>query len=349
MRVQEEKEDQAKHVKGDSLGQIMKDPKQVALFGAYLEHAGAHELFVEFSDRDVEVLSKETQGKLAEFREGFLKTTQQAAETVKLLDVKNLNELISVSPELKTITNLNGTENVRKIIEEYLPELAVRNPEQFKDLSDAIKALSEKRSEIAEDEKKLTVFCRKYGIRQKEYLKKMEEGDVEGSQELLRGKIGWWKKTVSKKARKAHENREVEGGDILNEDGIKEHIDALNQDLAQLANVLGGVLGKNETFAKALTADLRGDSIEKKEPEMPFSEIDQFAGTDEEIKQAWGRYLFANDIIDESSLDYFEHSDHVSEFTRQYQNNLLKKKKGFWAGIGSRLRGKKVNKLIGRV
>ena len=36
--------------------------------------------------------------------------------------------------------------------------------------------LSEKRKEIAEDEKAIASFCKKYGITQKEYMRIIEEG-----------------------------------------------------------------------------------------------------------------------------------------------------------------------------
>ena len=100
---------------------------------------------------------------------------------------------------------------------------------------------------------------------------------------------------------KAYQDREAEFDSIVDKDAIDDHLEELDRDLAAIGGSLEAALVKNETLARALTADLRGDSIEKKEPEAPFSEAKEFGGKDEDIMAAWEKHQL--DHADEYMMD----------------------------------------------
>jgi hypothetical protein len=339
-----EKENPSKKLKGPSLKQIRADKDQSALFGMYLESSNAHELGEKFADSEQEAFDENTQIELAEARRGFLEITEKAKRVSEMLDIKSLQQLIDSSPELKRIADLNGAESIRDIVRKHLPEVAIRDPQNFEELSENMEMLSEKRKEIAEDEKAIASFCKKYGITQKEYMRIIEEGDTEELQDLVRDNMGVFKKFRAKFHMKAYQDREAEFDSIVDKDAIDDHLEELDRDLAAIGGSLQAALVKNETLARALTADLRGDGIEKKEPEAPFSEAKEFGGEDKDIIAAWEKHQL--DHADEYMMDGTTRDEAIGNFSREYQAKLPKRKKGFWAAIGEMLFSKRVNKLI---
>ncbi len=338
-----EKENPSTEVKGPSLKQIRADKDQSALFGMYLEQSNAHELGEKFADRGQEIFDKNTQIELAEARRRFLEITEKAKKVSEMLDIKSLQQIVDSSPELKIMADLNGAESIRDIVRKHLPEIAIRDPQNFAELSKNIETLFKKRREIAEDEKAIASFCKKYGITQKEYMKKVEEGDMEGLRDLVEEKMGPFKKFRAIFRKKAYRDREAEFDSIVDDETINQHIEEINNDIKAIGGSLGTVLLKNETLAKALTADLRGDSIEKKEPEAPFSEAKEFGGKDKDIMAAWES--ISSDHADEYMMDGTTRDEAIGNFSREYQAKQPKKN-GFWASIGAMLFSKRASKLI---
>ena len=315
-------------LKGPTVKEILAHPEQSALFGTYLESEGDQELAKKIHEGD---LTAADFAALAEKRQEYLSILERSKKIVNALDARTLAQFAASSPELKTIMASVGPEGIKGAFAKHLPEIAITDRDRFAVIEDALGAIAESKKTIADRDKAMEEWCRENGVSENEYLLMLQNGN-EGTKDVvdaMRSQYGWWKKLTT---RKSTQVREVFYDSLDTVRGIEKDREELSQNMERMGSLLHLAMMDNAAVKEALLADLRKDTVERKEPDMSFTEMKEGIKTvpvdTDELRDAYEVFQKADENKD------LDEEDMLRKFSRAYTGDRMKKKKkGFWATI----------------
>ena len=318
-----------KELKGPTVKEILASPEQSALFGTYLESEGGQELAAKIHKGD---LNAADFAALAEKRQEYLSILERSKTIVNSLDAQTLAQFAESSPELKTIMAAVGPDGIKGAFAKHLPKIAITDRDRFAGIENALTRIAESKNAIKGQDEEIEKWCRENGVSENEYLRMLQNGN-EGAKDVvdaLRDQYGWWKKLTT---RKSTQVREMFYDSLDTVRTIEKNRAALSQNMGNMGSLLHLAMMDNPAVKEALIADLRKDTVERKEPDMSFTEMKEGVKTTEsingdEVRNAYEAFQKAdeNKDLDEASM--------LRTFSRAYTGDRMKKKKkGFWATI----------------
>jgi hypothetical protein len=313
-----------KKIEGPTIKQILADKEQSRLFGMQLEEQGDNELAAKIISGQ---LSPEEISELSADRQNFLATMESVKAVRERLSSKNIEEIVALSPELQEIAGSVGPQGIREAVLRDLERLAIKDPGHFREISWAIEDIEQTEASIKDEDKKVSEICKKYKIGESEYLEAVRDNDNPNAiYDLVKSRMGWFKKHFS--------TPESIGAEI---DGVSDRTADIKRLSAEYDSRLGGIaealratITDNENVWNALIADMQGQRVEKPEKEMAFSEFMSAPVNGEKIQSEWDAYKRAH-AHDQGFSEEQAKADFASEYL---DNNVLKKKKGFWSIVG---------------
>jgi hypothetical protein len=316
-----------KKIEGPTIKQILADKEQSRLFGMHLEEQGNNELGAKILSGQ---LSPEEVSELSAERQNFLETMASVKAMRERLSSKNIEEIISSSPELQKIADSVGPQGVREAALRDLERLAIQDPDSFWRISGAIEDIELTETSIKEEDKKVSEICRKYKIGESEYLKAVRDKDNPNAvYDLVESRMGRFKKLFSKKETI---DAEIDGVADRTAD-IKMLSAEYDGRISGIAEALRATIIGNKNVWDALVADLQGQSAERPEKEISFSEFMNTPMDRENIQSEWDTYKSAHEH-DQG----FSEEDAKVDFANEYlDKNVTKKRKGFWSIVGKTL------------
>lgn len=319
-----EDENNEERVKGPTLKEILADNERSSLFAIHLQEEGDEELIGKLQSGE---LSHEELGRLSERRQSFLEIMESAQELKDRFKTKNIAELVKASPELRAIADLVGAEGINAALLRRFDRLAVASPDEFNRLKRAAEDVDRTSEALDEEDERVAEICRRYGIKESEYLAALQSDDQDAVNQLVESRMGKWKKLWSSR-RKI--NMEVSAADRYNE--IRRLSEEHDESFAAAARALDMTLGGNAAMHEALVADLMGRSPEKEEKELSYTEFMKIAVDEEQMKKDWTAYR----SLHEKEPNFSEESA-KEDFADGYYKVLTKHKKGLWAIFGKYL------------
>lgn len=323
--------------KGPTLKEILADKEQEDLFKGYLESEGDEELGAKLIDGDLKAADFAT---LEEKRKGFLEIIERSKSLLKSMDTATLTKIVEASPELQTIAGAVGREGIRAALEKNLPSVAISERYRFIDLEDAFKKMAASKKVIDKEDEDIKKWCRESGVSEKEYIDLLKTGDTQEIVDAVRSQQGIFSKMRFRKWRKFDDTLFNES--LQNAEEIDQYWKDHEQDTKDLGALLQVTMMKVPEVKEALIADLRGERVEKKEPEMSFAEVKALAAKpldEEDIEKAFTFYRTNHPGMGKDEA--------LHKFSEVYAGDRTKKnKKGFWSTIFSAMFASRVESFM---
>lgn len=314
--------------KGPTLMEILKNHEQSRLFGAYLEEQGEDDLAKKLAAGDLDEANlNQLSGRRKEFL-GVLDVTKNLSEK---LNIKNIEEVVSSSPELKKIADLVGNDGIHDALTRRLSEMAIRDSERIRKIGDRLAQIETTKKEIAEENKKIAEICKKYGISEDQYLAAISGGDSHALDDIVKSKMGRWSKFKLRMGNTgARKKLHTEAESIKKSTEIEAFINRLDADLKDLGASLQSTLIDNEAAHSVLVGQLRQEKPEQSSPDMSFSEMNN-ARKGDVLKKDFEEFKKNNRAHYTPKGGVFDETAAMQDFARGYSRNVAKKKSGFWA------------------
>ena len=321
-------------VAGPSLKEILANKEDSILFGLYLQDKGEEILGSKLGVGDLERWDYEA---LAIHRNGFLEVMERSKNISETLTSPMIEKLALLSPELKVIRDVSGTDSIQNALARHVRRLAITDGPQFKSLDRAISDMKAREKAMDEAENEMKKTFREYGISEDEYLALLEGGDASEVARDMEDDEGWWGKLrPMKKVRKAQKTQaQIERLAGMNADTIRRYLRDHEGDMKELGRVFSATMAHPELY-KVLVDDLRAEKPEKPEPDMSFGELKTAAKIDEkELESAWEVFHKSHQI--EYMENEITESEAIGNFTREYQEKMPVNKRGLWGTIWGQL------------
>lgn len=326
----QQKEREANEPQGPGLNEILAHPEDSALFAKYLERGGdesqllgvkllAGELARNISREDFHALNEE--------RKEFLAIRERAKNVREKLE-KNFDGIINASPELRESTQVAGADAVRSAVIKRMDEIAITDPERFADLEGRLSGLAATEESVARGNERLDILRKQYGFTEQEYtkaLKAREGGDPYALEDLIKSKMGSFKKAFT-----SYEDLTNQEEEIDTRQDIKNRLSAVNFALGNIGGALDTALFDDPKTREVLMAGF----VKEKGPEKEtsFAEMRKLSKKiyhPERIQAAWSQYE-----SEHQNDDGFDRDAARTHFADAYAEQVVSKKRlGFWATI----------------
>jgi len=323
---QQQRDAEKKEPEGPTLNEILAHPEENVLFGKYLKQSdgGDNILAMKLYAGD---LKKEDFDALNEKRNEFLEIKERASKLKERFE-KNIGGIISASPELKKIVNVAGEEGIRNAIIDRMDEIAITDPERFEDLESGFSGLTGAEESVARGNERIVALCKEWGFTEDEYTKALlarESGDPYALEDLIKSKMGAFKKTFT-----SYGELMDQGEEIDTRADIKNRLSAVNWNLGNIGGSLSTALFENEAVREMLVANLKGEKGPGKDTSfLEMKDMLKVPHTFEGLDTAWAKYQKEHEHDDGYAIE-----DARIQFGDEYAENLVpKKKRGFWASI----------------
>jgi hypothetical protein len=318
-----ESEEPERKTEGPTTKEILANKDLQDLFADYLETEDAKDLGVKLGEGTLE---GEDFAELEEKRKGFLEILDRSKSIMESLDSRTIEKLVASSPDLQTIAGAVGKEGIRTALSKHMPRVAIKERQRFIDLEAALGKMAESKKKIDQEDLDIQKWCRENGVSESEYIKLLQTGDTTEILEGVRSQYGLWQKlrTNWKKLDKTIFDESLE-----NADAIEKYWKNYDRDVEGVGSLLQSTMMENPLIKETLIADLKKDTVEKKDPNMSFGElkdaIQNHPINKQELDAALDAYRKGHPGMDEDEL--------LHGFSEAYANDRPKKKSGFWSKI----------------
>jgi|GEM_PF-2327614 hypothetical protein len=326
-REMEWKDRETNEPQGPGLDEILAHPKDNALFSKYLENGNDEDQILaakllagELGAEDFHVLSEK--------RKSFLEVKERAKGVSERLE-KNMDGIIAASPQMKEVAQVAGMDAVRKAVIKRMDEIAITDPEGFADLESRFLGLTEAEASIGRGNERIAAIAKEQGFTEQEYsqaLMAREAGDPYALEDLIKSKMGVFKKTFT-----SYEELMRQGGEIDSREDIKDRLSLINWNLNNIGGALSAKLFEDKTAKEILVANFKRERGTQ-QPDASFSQINELAKRPRDLAAAqreWEKYKEAHESDPGYDIDVAK-----SQFGTEYAERALgKKRTGFWATI----------------
>lgn len=320
---QVENDEPKRKAEGPTTKEILANKELEGLFADYLEAEGAEDLGAKLGESNLE---GEDFVALEEKRKGFLEILDRSKSIMESLDPKTIEKLVASSPDLQAIAGAVGQEGIRTALSKHMPRVAIKERQRFIDLEATLGKMAESKKNIDQEDRDIQKWCREMGVSESEYLKLLQTGDTTEIIEGVRSQYGLWQKikTNWKKLEK-----DIFNESLQNADEIKKYWENYNRDIEGVGSLLQSTMMENPLIKETLIADLKKETVEKKEPNMSFTEMKDAIQTEpvdkQKLEAALALYRKKHPEMDEN--------ESLHGFSEAYANDRAKKKPGFWSKI----------------
>lgn len=330
-------EDQVKQEHKRTLKDILGNQAESDLFGEMLGREG-----------DLELSKRMAEGKLTtddisyldSHRKGFLDTMEEVKNVKESITKDVVDAYTKNNPELQKVVGLVGLDAYRDIVKEKMATMAIRDPEAFKALSEAVKNKNEfKSGDYKELDEEVTKMCADRNIKPESYLKAMAIEDPKERAKALKSSVteGWsnWKKVGNFFTAGTWSSRRAEfmGSKKTELDLATEVMRNHKGDIGEL---LAGMTDVPEV-RNAVAKELIGEK-EAKIPVQGFKESKGQMPTEEVFQTSWAEYKKKNKLKNFETMDPNDQDFHRDAFQEAEKNKFSetnKKKSGFWISVFS--------------
>lgn len=305
------------------------------------------ELFGELLARegDITLASRMAKGELTEddiasldhHRKGFLSTMEEVKTVKESIGEDVINAYTKSNPELQKVVALVGPVAYKEIIKEKLAKLAIREPDAFRGLSEAVENKNDyKGGYYKELDEKVSALCAEKGIKAEDYLKALALEDGSDRTKAMRGAVregyNWFQKagdwvsagSWSKSRVKLMESQKTEIDSVLEQ---------MRMHQSNVGGFLSGMI-ENDEIRSAVARDLIGEKEEKK-PIPGFKEARGEMPTKEGVQTKWNAY---KETLDKDWEDFTparqeKERDKFIEIQNQEMAQRSAQKRSFWGSI----------------
>lgn len=331
-------EEQKRKPENKTLKEILSKQEDSDLFGEMLGREGDLDLSKRMATG---TLTTEDISYLDAHRKDFLSTMEDVKNVKESITNDVVNAYTKNNPELQKVVGLVGLDAYRDIVKEKMARMAIRDPEAFKSLSDAVKSKNEFKSGIYKElDEEVTKMCADRNIQPTSYLKAMAIEDPKQRDEALKLAVreNWnnWKKAADlftfgtwgdRRAKLMGSKKEEL--DLASE-VMREHKGKIGEFLAGMTDV--------PEVRNAVAKELIGEK-EEKVPVQGFKESKGQMPTEQSFQDGWKAYKTKNKILksfetmDPDQQDV--HRDAFLEMEKKKMEEMNGKKSGFWNAIFS--------------
>ncbi len=325
-REMERKDREANEPQGPGLDEILAHPRDNALFSKYLENG---------NDEDQVLAAKLLAGKLeaedfrtlSEKRKSFLEVKERAKNVSERLE-KNIDGIIAASPQMRDIAQVAGMDAIRKAVIKRMDEIAITDPGGFADLEGRFLGLTAAEASIGRGNERIAAIAKEQGFTEQEYARALmarEAGDPYALEDLIKSKMGAFKKTFT-----GYGELMRQGEEIDSREDIKNRLGLVNWNLNNIGGALSTKLFEDEATKEVLIANLKRER--EPQPDASFAQINELAKRPRDLATAqreWEKY----NEMHENDPGY-DITAAKSQFGAEYAERVLgKKRTGFWATI----------------
>ncbi len=305
------------------------------LFGEFLVAQGEDALGDELLKG--EDLSMDTLGALEKQRAEFVSRLERVKSVREGLTTKIIEDAASASPDLQTLLRLGGADAVRTTLVHNLDALAMKNPDKFAAIADAMEIYNAQQTLTAIHDRDIQKLCSDYSISQEEFLNTMQiPGEKERKKKL--GELARREYSLFEKARDtasrlfSHSGpSRVDAQDLDRKADLDRLIASIDASVEDVGKALSSSIADNPEHLTAFVNELKGKSskeghAKEKEKVFSFKEAGTLLGGRETIEQEWDELC--------EGRDYKRANPQGKERRRlEFLQNKLGGKKGFWADI----------------
>ena len=316
---------------GSTLKEILKDNERSRLFGAYLEEQDENDLAEKLAQGNLDGADMD---RLSARRTEFVRALDSAKNISERLNIRNIEEIIASSPELKRIADLVGSDGIHSAVIRQFGEIAVRDPRRSWQIADGLARLETTKREIAEENGRIAEICQRYGISDDQYLAAVDSGSWNDLHNIVKSKMGTWDKLkldlFNDKETWKKLNREARGIVRINE--IRASAARLDLNLKNVGAALQATLVESETAHRALMEQLQPEKPERPISEMSFAEMNN-ARKGDTVKKRYEEFKKNNHNYYTPRGGGFDENAARHDFAEGYAKNVVKTKGGFWANL----------------
>ena len=192
-----EEQEQKERAARPTIPQMMQDPALSQQFGAFLgahkdpttREMGARMLSGQLEEADV--------GSLEKKRDELFEQKAQSERLGEAIKGGRFKEMLERSPQLQSLCQAYGEENIQEILESGARELMFRDQKGFKELYGVLEAIEKFERDFEEPlQNKMSAFCKQFRLTEDTVLKAMTSDVTKERQEQLKAAIqnsmtGW--------------------------------------------------------------------------------------------------------------------------------------------------------------
>lgn len=310
-----------------STSEILQDPELSELLNLILERDEEHDQNLRTLREELlkgETLSEDEFEKINKYRGEIKQAKDSTREVLELLTEERIKIIAVYSDSFRNLVGHLGTGRVKSFLENYFTRLIILNPNNFKELQDKLKGITEAEDRLRSIDGRLQDLAKQYNLPEEELS--LVISNKASLEDLIKrnlsslGKIRNWlgekgwiggRKFVKERA-----------GELYRIDDINNQIALINNNLKEIGDMIAGTVFASEKGREYLSQAIRGNM--EKPQEISFAQASKELPSEEELKKDFERFLRENEYLTEGET--WGSLDEERKF--QLREEYLRRKRG---------------------